>query len=302
MLAHLRLPAVRLDNASTSFIPVPGARLSFAVIERESVVDLDFSAIYEHAAGSVGPIGEFDLPAVQGQVTVTVPLANDANWHTLPFDQIDMENNTSFLEFNPGANSVSIKKDGLYEIQYIIGLEPSGISNYQFRFEKTGAVVIPGSVMDTQTNQHHVELSTSVIYYFLAGEDITLSYNSGGATGAEVVHATANIIRLASSQVAQAGGEVHLTFEINGTDVASPYTDGLVSHTANTEGQRITLRHRTKLDPGLYNARVMWKTNNPVGTGARIRADGWPADFTVEVRSNPGTLAHGVDAKQHGVY
>lgn len=302
MLTTTRLPVGQLNTTSAVFVPIAKAEAGFSVIEREAVVELEFSATYEHDATAAAPIGAFDLPAVQGEITAPVVLANDALWHVLPFDTISFQNDTTVLEFNPATQAVDIKQTGLCEIHYTIGVDPSGASSYQFRFVVNGVTVIPGSVMDTETSSQHDEIGVQVLYYFTAGDSVQIEYNSGGANNSHVDHAVANIIRLQSAQVASAAAEIHLSFEIDGVDVALPYTSGLISHKANGDAQQIRLRYRTILDPGFHTARVLWKTNNAVGLGAKLRADIWPADLTIEVRSHPGTVGHGVDAKPQGVY
>lgn len=301
MLTAHKLPAVEQNTTSATFVPIPGAIVGFSVIERAAVVELGFAGVYQHDA-SVTPSGSFDLPAVQGQVTTPVVLANDVNWHVLPFDQIDIENNVAIMEFNGGSNAVDIKQTGLYELHYVVELDPSGISTYEFRFTKNGTTAIEGSAHHTFESSQITDVSVQVFAQLTAGDSVTLEYNSGGATGAEVVHAVANIVRLQSAEVASAGAAVDLSFEINGDDVALPYTNGLISHRVGAEAQQIDLRHRLVLDPGYYTVQVVWRTNNATGSGARLRVDVYPADLTIEVRSHPGTVAHGVGAKPQGVY
>jgi hypothetical protein len=300
MFASIRLPTVRQDTTSLALVPLPGAELQFTIIERAAVVDISLAGVFQHAATGT-PVGETDLPAVQGQVTVATPMANDANWHVLPFNQIDIENNPAVIEFVPAGNNVEIKETGLYELHYVVELDPSGISTYEFRFAKNGTTVIEGSEHHTFESSQITDIGVQVLAELVAGDTVTLEYNSGGATGAEVVHAVANISRLRGSSLAVGGGEVHLTFEVNGVDVAAPYTDGLVSHTASLS-QQIEAHHRMVLDPGEYNIRALWKTNDATGTGASLRADLFPASLSAEVRSHPGTLAQGVTGKQHGAY
>jgi hypothetical protein len=302
VLVSTRLPVNLLNTTQATFSQITGAEVGFSVIEREAIVELEFSGVYQHDATAAAPTGAFDLPAVQGQVTTPVVLSNDTNWHVLPFDQIDVENDVTVLEFNGGTNAVDVKQTGLYELHYVVELDPSGISTYEFRFTKNGTTPIEGSPHHTFESSQITDVSVQVFAELTAGDAITLEYNSGGATGAEVNHAVANIVRLQSAEVASAEAEVHLTFAVDGEDVALPYTSGLISHKVNGDSQQVDLRHRCILAPGFHTAKVLWKTNNATGLGAKLRADIWPADFIVEVRSHPGTVAHGVDAKPQGVY
>lgn len=102
----------------------------------------------------------------------------------------------------------------------------------------------------------------------------------------------------------QASGEVHLTWYIDGVDEALPYTDGLHSNgrTAANTPHSDYLSVRKVVERGSHTAEVYWKTNNGAGTGASLRADLWPAEVLVELRSLPGTLAQGTNSKVQGVF
>lgn len=302
VLAQIRLPAVRQDTTSTAFVPIDGARVSFNVIEKAAVIELGLDAVYQHAAAGA-PTGSFDLPAVQAQRTTTLALSNVAGLNDVPLDQTDVENDTSVVEHdNTNTERIQIKETGLYLLTYMIGHDPSGLSTYAFQFTLNNTTLVEGSRITHTISSQETDLSAEVLAELTAGDYITLQVDSGGATGSEIEHATVTVTRLRGSSVASSGAAVNLSFEVNGVDAAAPYVDGLLSHAADASGQRVNLVHRIILEPGFYTAQAVWKTNNTTGTGAALRADTWPANFTIEVRSNPGTLAHGVDAKPQGVF
>jgi hypothetical protein len=302
MLSQIKLPTVRQDTTSATFVPIDGARVSFNVIEKAAIVELGLDAVYQHAAAGA-PTGQFDLPAVQAQRVTAFALTNVAGLNDVLLDQTDVETDTSVIEHdNANTDQILIKETGLYLLTYMVGHDPSGLSTYAFQFTLNNTTLIAGSRITHTISSQETDLSAEVLAELTAGDYITLQADSGGATGSEIEHVSVTATRLRGSSVASSGAAVNLSFEINGEDVAAPYTDGLLSHSADASGQRVDLVHRAILEPGFYTVQAIWKTNNATGTGASLRADVWPANLTIEVRSNTGTLAHGVDAKPQGVF